>query len=189
MREVNVTSTTQVQQMVDAAVEKYGRVDILMNNAGINRLQPVWEMSDETWDLVIGVNLTGTFYCTRAAIRHMLRQRWGRVISIASVVGMRGNIGQANYAASKAGIIGFTKSVAREVANRNITVNAIAPGYIETATTAVLTNEQKDRFMAFIPQERFGQVDDIAHLAAYLAGDKANYITGQVIAVDGGMSI
>ena len=146
-------------------------------------------MNEEQWDQVINTNLNGSFYCSRAVLRSMLRRRWGRIINIGSVVGMRGNPGQVNYAASKAGIIGFTKSLAREVANRDITVNAVTPGYINTDTVNVLPQDLKDRILTWIPKGHFGQTDDVAHLVAFLATDKASYITGQIISVDGGMAV
>jgi len=164
-------------------------VDILVNNAGIINDGLLVRMSDDSWDSVIATNLNGTFYCTRAVIRAMLRQRWGRIINIGSVVGLRGNAGQANYSASKAAVIGFTKAVAKEVAARNITVNCVTPGYLETETTSVLTQEQKDYWLSVIPQGRFGDVNDVAHMVAFLADEKAKYITGQVISVDGGMAV
>jgi 3-oxoacyl-[acyl-carrier protein] reductase len=146
-------------------------------------------MSDEAWGSVIATNLNGTFYCTRAVLRNMVRRRWGRIINIGSVVGLRGNVGQANYSASKAALIGFTKSLAKEVATRNITVNTVNPGYISTETVAGLTDNQKDRIMSWIPQGHFGEVEDIANMVTFLASEKARYITGETICVDGGMAI
>ena len=175
--------------MIDEVTEKWGPVEVLVNNAGIIADGLLIRMSDEAWDRVIATNLNGTFYCTRAVLRSMVRARWGRVINISSVVGIRGNAGQSNYAASKAAINGFTKSLAKEVANRNITVNAVTPGYISTETVDVRPQEQKDRILPWIPQGHFGEVDDIAHMVAYLATDKAKYITGQIISVDGGMAM
>ena len=185
----DVSDLQQVKAMVDRVQKEWGHVDILVNNAGIIDDGLLVRMSDDSWERVIDTNLNGTFYCTRAALRTMLRRRWGRIINIGSVVGLRGNPGQANYTASKAGIIGFTKALAKEVATRNITVNTVAPGYLETETTAVLTDEQKAYWLSVIPQGHFGEVDDIAHLVAFLATDKAKYITGQAISVDGGMAV
>ena len=175
--------------MVDKVSETWGDVDILVNNAGIIDDSLLMRMSDEAWDKVISTNLNGTFYCTRAVLRAMVRKRWGRIINISSVVGIRGNAGQANYAASKAGVIGFTKSLAKEVATRNITVNTVTPGYINTDTVNVLSQDVKDRIMTWIPQGHFGEVDDVAHLVAFVASEKTKYMTGQVISVDGGMAI
>lgn len=185
----DVSRSDQARGMVDEVTEAWGPVDILVNNAGIIDDGLLIRMPDEAWERVIATNLNGTFYCSRAVLRSMVRARWGRIINISSVVGLRGNAGQSNYAASKAAIHGFTKSLAKEVANRNITVNAITPGYIRTDTVEVLPQEQKDRILGWIPQGHFGEVDDIAHMVAYLATDKAKYITGQVISVDGGMAM
>ena len=187
--QADVADLEQVTAMVQKVEDRWERVDILVNNAGIIDDGLLVRMSDRAWESVISVNLNGTFYCIRAVLRKMLRQRWGRIINIGSVVGIRGNAGQANYSASKAAVIGLTKSLAKEVATRNITVNAVTPGYLETDTTAVLTQEQKDYWLSVIPQGHFGEVDDIAHLVAFLADDKAKYITGQVISVDGGMAV
>ena len=146
-------------------------------------------MSIEAWDRVIATNLNGTFYCTKAVIRNMIKQRWGRIINIGSVVGIRGNIGQSNYSASKAAIIGFTKSLAKEVAKRGVTVNTVTPGYINTDTVDTLPQKTKDTIMTWIPQGHFGEADDIAHLVAFIASDKSDYMTGQIVSVDGGMAI
>ena len=185
----DVSDREQAVAMVNQVIKMWRQVDILVNNAGIINDGLLVRMSDEAWDKVIATNLNGTFYCTRAVLRGMMRQRWGRIINIGSVVGLRGNIGQANYTASKAGVVGFTYAMAKEVASRSITVNTVAPGYISTDTVEVLTQEQKDRIMTWIPQGHFGEPDDIAHLVVFLAGEKASYITGQVICVDGGMAI
>ena len=187
--QADVSDLGQVKAMVSRVQKEWGHVDILVNNAGIIDDGLLVRMSDDSWERVIDTNLNGTFYCTRAALRTMLRRRWGRIINIGSVVGLRGNPGQTNYTASKAGIIGFTKALAKEVATRNITVNTVTPGYLETETTSVLTDEQKAYWLSVIPQGHFGEVDDIAYLVAYLASDKAKYITGQAISVDGGMAV
>ena len=175
--------------MVDAVINRFGQIDILVNNAGIIDDDLLVRMSTESWERVIDTNLNGTFYCSKAVIRNMIRSRWGRIINIGSVVGIRGNIGQANYSASKAAIMGFTYSLAKEVATRNITVNTITPGYINTETVDSLTDKQKETIMTWIPMSRFGEVEDIAHMVAFLASDKAKYITGQAISIDGGMAI
>ena len=185
----DVSDLEQVSAMVDRATEAWGSIDILVNNAGIIDDGLLVRMSDDAWNRVIATNLNGTFYCTRAALRGMMRNRWGRIIHIGSVVGIRGNVGQANYSASKAAIIGFTKSLAKEVATRGITVNAVTPGYINTDTVDSLQQEQKDRIMTWIPMGHFGEVEDIAHLVGHVAGTKSSYVTGQVISVDGGMAI
>ena len=175
--------------MVESIEDTWGNIDILVNNAGIINDNLLVRMTDEAWEKVIATNLNGTFYCTRAVVRKMLRKRWGRIISIGSVVGIRGNIGQSNYAASKAGVIGFTKALAKEVASRNITVNMVAPGYISTDTVDVLSQDLKDKILTWIPQGHFGEVEDVAHMTAFLATQQANYITGQIISVDGGMAV
>ena len=187
--QVNVADLQSVEHMVQEVLDHFGHIDILVNNAGVIEDSLRVRMSNEAWNRVLSINLNGTFYCTRAVLRTMLRQRWGRIISIGSVVGIRGNAGQTNYSASKAAIIGFSKSLAKEVATRNITVNTVTPGYIETATTAVLAPEVKRRLMEWIPQGHLGEADDVAHLVAFLADEKAKYITGQVISVDGGMAV
>ena len=187
--QADVGNLDQVTKMVDDVTEQFGQIDILVNNAGIIDDGLLLRMSDEAWARVINTNLNGTFYCSRAVLRTMVRSRWGRIINIGSVVGLRGNIGQTNYTASKAAINGFTFALAKEVATRNITVNTITPGYIHTDTVDVLSDKQKDTIMTWIPMARFGEVDDIAHMVAYLASEKAKYITGQIISVDGGMAI
>ena len=185
----DVADLDQVAAMVKRVEEELGAVEILVNNAGIINDQLLMRMSDDAWRQVIDINLNGTFYCTRAVLRNMVRARWGRVINIGSVVGLRGNPAQTNYSASKAAIIGFTKALAKEVANRNITANVVTPGYFETETTSILTDEQKARWLSVIPQGHFGEADDVAHMVTYLADEKAKYITGQVISVDGGMAV
>jgi 3-oxoacyl-[acyl-carrier protein] reductase len=184
--EADVRNSDAVRAMVDRVAEKWGRLDILVNNAGINRDTLLLRMSDDAWDAVINTNLRGAFLCTKFAVRHMMKQQWGRVISLSSVVGRVGNAGQANYAASKGGIIAFTKSVAREMGSRNITVNAIAPGFIVTEMTNKLPEETRNGLLAMIPLARLGQPEDVAELVGFLAGEKAGYITGQVITIDGG---
>ena len=185
----DVVKLDEVSGMVDAVINRFGQIDILVNNAGIIDDDLLVRMSTESWERVIDTNLNGTFYCSKAVIRNMIRSRWGRIINIGSVVGIRGNIGQANYSASKAAIMGFTYSLAKEVATRNITVNTITPGYINTETVDNLTDKQKETIMTWIPMSRFGEVEDIAHMVAFLASDKAKYITGQAISIDGGMAI
>jgi len=187
--QADVGNLGQVTKMVNEVSEHFGQIDILVNNAGIIDDGLLLRMSDEAWERVINTNLNGTFYCSRAVLRTMVRARWGRIINIGSVVGLRGNIGQTNYTASKAAINGFTFALAKEVATRNITVNTITPGYIHTDTVDVLSDKQKDTIMTWIPMARFGEVNDIAHMVAYLASEKAKYITGQIISVDGGMAI
>tara|TARA_B100001245_G_C22827913_1_gene398262 strand:- start:120 stop:872 length:753 start_codon:yes stop_codon:yes gene_type:complete len=186
----DVSKLDEVVSMVSSVEDAFGRnIDILVNNAGIIHDQLLMRMSDAAWHSVIDTNLNGTFYCTRAVLRGMVRNRWGRIINIGSVVGERGNPGQANYTASKAGIIGFTKALSKEVATRNITVNTVNPGYVETDTTAVLTEQQTSHWLSVIPQGKFGEADDIAHMVIFLAQEKAKYVTGQVICVDGGMAV
>lgn len=183
----NVTVAADTEQMIDAAVAAYGRVDILVNNAGITRDGLLLRMKEEDWDAVLTVNLKGAFLCTRAAAKVMTKQRSGRIINIASVVGQMGNAGQANYCASKAGLMGLTRSNARELAKRNITVNAVAPGFIVSDMTNALPDKVKEEMAAQIPLERFGTADDIANAVVFLATDASAYITGQVLAVNGGM--
>lgn len=183
----NVTAPADVERMIDAAVEAFGRVDILVNNAGITRDGLLMRMKDEDWDAVLTVNLKGAFLCTRAAFKVMSKQRYGRIINIASVVGQMGNAGQANYCASKAGLIGLTKSNARELAKRNITVNAVAPGFIATAMTDALSEKVREELTSQIPLERLGSADDIANAVTFLASEASGYITGHVLSVNGGM--
>jgi 3-oxoacyl-[acyl-carrier protein] reductase len=183
----NVTQTADAERMVDAAVEKFGRVDILVNNAGITRDGLLLRMKDEDWDAVLNVNLKGAFLCSRSASKVMAKQRYGRIINIASIVGQMGNAGQANYCASKAGLMGLTKSNARELAKRNVTVNAVAPGFIATDMTEALPEKVRQELAAQIPLERLGSADDIANAVVFLAAERSGYITGQVIGVNGGM--
>ena len=185
--EGNVTVAADAEKMIDQAVASYGRVDILVNNAGITRDGLLMRMKEEDWDAVLTVNLKGAFLCTRAASKVMTKQRAGRIINIASVVGQMGNTGQANYCASKAGLMGLTRSNARELAKRNITVNAVAPGFIVSDMTEALPEKVKQEMAAQIPLERFGTADDIANAVVFLASDASQYITGQVLAVNGGM--
>jgi len=184
--EADVRDSGAVKVMVDEVGDRWGKIDILVNNAGVNRDTLLLRMSDEAWDDVMGTNLRGAFLCTKFAVRYMMRQEWGRVISISSVVGRVGNAGQSNYAASKGGIIAFTKSVAREMGSRNVTVNAVAPGFIVTEMTDKLPPETRENMQSMIPLQRLGQPEDVAELVGFLAGDKAGYITGQVITIDGG---
>jgi len=185
--DLDVSSRDSVKAGVDAVLKQMGRIDVLVNNAGITRDALSLRMKPEDWDKVIQINLTGAFYMAQAVIPAMMKERWGRIINIASVVGEMGNAGQANYVSSKAGLIGLTKCLALELASRNITVNAVAPGYIETDMTAVLPQEVKDRMLAMIPLKRFGQPKDIANAVKFLASDEAGYITGAVLRVNGGM--
>jgi 3-oxoacyl-[acyl-carrier protein] reductase len=187
--QADVSRLDQVTSMVNRVNETWGGVDILVNNAGIIKDNLLARMTDEQWDHVLGTNLNGAFYCTRAVLRDMLRKRWGRIISIGSIVGLRGNPGQVNYAASKAGLNGFTIALAKEVASRNITVNTIAPGYINTDTVGVLPQKLKDQILSLIPGGHFGEVEDIAHMVTFLASERGRYITGQIIGIDGGLAL
>jgi 3-oxoacyl-[acyl-carrier protein] reductase len=185
----DVANHEEVQTMITKIDSVWGPIDILVNNAGIISDNLLVRMSIEEWTKVINTNLNGTFYCTKSVLRNMLKKRWGRIINIGSVVGLRGNIGQTNYAASKAAIIGFTKALAKEVATRNITVNTVTPGYINTETVDILPQKLKDHIRTHIPQQQFGEKEDIAHIVGFLATQEANYITGQAISVDGGLAI
>ena len=186
-KKVDITNTEQVEQSCSEVAEQLGRIDVLVNNAGITRDKLLLRMSDEDWDLVQTVNLKGAFLLTRAVAKVMMRQRSGKIVNISSVVGVMGNAGQANYSASKAGMIGLTKSTAKELAGRNINVNAVAPGYVETEMTHVLSEEQRQAFLGVIPLKRGCTPAEIADTVIFLASPKSAYITGQVINVDGGM--
>ncbi len=187
--QADVSDGADVERLFQATLDAYGRLDILVNNAGVTRDTLLLRMKEEDFDFIIQTNLRSAYLCTRAALRTMTRQRSGRIINMTSVVGLMGNPGQANYAAAKAGMIGLTKSSAREVASRNITINAIAPGYIETELTGVLDEATRKAILERIPLGRLGQPDDVAGMVCFLASDAAAYITGQVLTVDGGMVI
>ncbi len=185
--QADVAKAEDVERLFKDVMERFGRIDILVNNAGITRDTLMLRMKDEDWDAVMDTNLRGLFLCTRAALRPMTRARWGRIINITSVVGLMGNAGQANYAAAKAGIIGFSKSVAREIGSRSITVNAVAPGFIDTELTAVLGADTREALVKQIPLGRLGTPEDVAGVVTFLASDYAAYITGQTFNSDGGM--
>ena len=187
--EADIRNSEEVRSMVEQIIGVWGKIDILVNNAGINRDNLLLRMSEEAWDDVIATNLRGAYLCTKFTLRSMIRQKSGRIISIASIAGVMGNVGQTNYAASKAGVIAFTKSVAREVGSRNITANAVAPGFIKTKMTEGLPDEIKKNILSMVSLRRFGEPEDVAELVAFLASDKAGYITGQVICIDGGVSM
>jgi 3-oxoacyl-[acyl-carrier protein] reductase len=185
----DVASPEDVEALVKGVGDAFGRIDILVNNAGLTRDNLMMRMKEEEFDDVIATNLKGTYLCTRAVLRPMIRARWGRIVNVSSVVGLVGNPGQANYAASKAGIIGFTKSVAREVAQRGITANVVAPGYVETELTGTLPEKVKQAIKEGVPAGRFGEAEEVAEVVAFLAGEGARYVTGQTVAVDGGMTM
>ena len=184
----DMSSSPDVAKLAETTISTYGRIDILVNNAGITRDQLLLRMSDDDWDKVLNVDLKSAFLCTRAVLRQMMKQRWGRIISISSVAGVVGNAGQANYAAAKAGIIGLTRTIAKEVGSRGITANAIAPGFIDTAMTQKLEETQRQEIKKHIPLGYFGSPSDVAEAVAFLASEEARYITGQVLGVDGGMA-
>lgn len=184
---VDVTKADQVEAFVQKTLDKFGKIDILVNNAGITKDGLIVRMSESDWDAVIAVNLKGAFNCTRAVSKIMMKQRDGRIVNMASIIGIMGNAGQANYAASKGGLIALTKSVAKELASRNIRANAIAPGFIQTDMTAKLPEDVKNAMLKFVPLNKFGTTNDVANLALFLASDQSSYITGQAIQVDGGM--
>lgn len=185
----SVNDSESVKVMIDEIIKKFGRIDILVNNAGITKDGLMLRMTDEDFDRVIDVNLKGTFNCTKYVSKYMLKQKSGKIINISSVVGLSGNAGQVNYSASKAGIIGITKSAAKELSSRGITVNAVAPGYVDTDMTKVLSENIRNEILKNIPLQRMGNVEDISNCVAFLASEDASYITGQVISVDGGMHI
>ena len=185
----DVAAPEDVEALFKGVSDAFGQVDILVNNAGVTRDNLMMRMKEAEFDDVLRTNLKGTYLCTRAALRPMIRARWGRIVNVSSVVGLVGNAGQANYAASKAGIIGFTKSVAREVAQRGITANVVAPGYVETELTGSLPDNVKDQIRGQVPAGRFGEAEEVAEVVAFLAGEGAGYVTGQTVAVDGGMTM
>ena len=185
--QADISANAAATAMIDQAVKEFGRLDILVNNAGITRDGLLMRMKEEDWDAVLTTNLKGVYNCTKAAVKYMMKQKAGHIVSISSVVGLTGNAGQANYAAAKAGVIGFTKAVAKEVAPRGITVNAVAPGFIQTDMTAVLNEKQVEGMLATIPLHKLGDPTDIAKAVLFLASDDAAYITGQTLHVDGGM--
>lgn len=188
MVQFNVSNASEVEKGMEASLKKSG-IDVLINNAGITKDGLLLMMKEESWDEVIDVNLKGVFLCSKIAAKYMLKKRYGRIINIASTSGEAGNPGQANYAASKAGVIGFTKSLAKELASRSITVNAVSPGYVESDMTTLLSDELKKKVIEQIPLSRFGSCEEISHLVVFLASDKASYITGQVIGVNGGLYV
>jgi 3-oxoacyl-[acyl-carrier protein] reductase len=184
---VDVTNLGQIDDMVNLILDKFTKIDILVNNAGITKDNLILRMSEEDWDRVLSVNLKGAFNCMKAVSRHMLKKRYGKIINVASIIGIIGNAGQANYAASKGGLIALTKSLAKELASRNINVNAVAPGFIDTPMTAKLPEDYKKQMLENIPMRRFGKPQDVAEVCLFLAGPDSDYMTGQVIVVDGGM--
>ncbi|MGB2629626.1 MAG: 3-oxoacyl-[acyl-carrier-protein] reductase [Candidatus Omnitrophota bacterium] len=184
---VDVTSPKEVENFVKKILDNFGNLDILVNNAGITRDNLLIRMSEDEWDAVLNVNLKGAFNCIKAVTRPMMKNKSGKIVNMASIIGIMGNAGQANYSASKGGLIALTKTVAKELASRNINVNAIAPGFIQTDMTAKLTDEMKQKLLDYVPLKRMGKTEDVAKLALFLASDDASYITGEVVKVDGGM--
>ncbi|MDA1279940.1 MAG: 3-oxoacyl-ACP reductase FabG [Chloroflexi bacterium] len=185
----NIADKKSALAMIDAAVAAHGPIEILINNAGVISDSLLLRMKDDQFEHTMQTNMFGTYYCTHKVLPGMVKGRWGRIVNVSSVVGMRGNIGQSNYSASKAAVFGFTQSIAKEVATRNITVNVVAPGYITTATSAVISDKQKETVLTWIPQGRFGEPDEVAPVIVFLTTDEAQYITGDIIRVDGGMAI
>ena len=187
--QADVADAAACEAMVKEVLARFGRLDILVNNAGVTRDGLMLTMKEADWDAVLDTNLKGAFHCMKAAYRPMMKQKYGRVVNPTSIVGLRGNAGQANYAASKAGLIGLTKSMAKELAGRNVTVNAVAPGFIDTDMTAALPEKARESMLGTIPMGRLGQAEDVAKAVAFFAGDEAAYVTGQVLCVDGGMAV
>lgn len=185
----DISDGHQVTSMMEAVIDKWGRLDILVNNAGLIKDSLTARMKEEDWDYVIDVNLKGTFLCTKAALRYMVKQKWGRIVNVSSVVGQAGNPGQSNYGAAKAGLVGFTRSVAKEVGSRDITLNVVAPGYIQTDAVAGLADKFRDFIMSRVLIKRLGTTDDVSKLILFLCSDEAGYITGQIINVDGGLAL
>ena len=187
--QADVAGAAESEAMVKEVLARFGRLDILVNNAGVTRDGLMLTMKEADWDAVLDTNLKGAFHCMKAVYRPMMKQKYGRIVNLSSIVGLRGNAGQANYAASKAGLIGLTKSMAKELAARNVTVNAVAPGFIDTDMTAALPEKAREALLASIPMGRLGQAEDVARAVAFFAGDDSAYVTGQVLCVDGGMAV